>query len=288
MSVSESSQAEKMKAALVRANLTGNEIQRRLIERIELEYDKGNQADIQLINLCENMLWELDNKGKDPFVSHRDKLHQLIDAQSGAAPQQKFSWQKAICAIAAVLVLCVGIGAILKSTWIGTGSSPDGQQYIVQGHEASMKVIEKAIAEHEGINFIQVESVSEFSEHLGFDPGIPETIGDKWQFGKGNIAIFPDAIQLSNKYTNRNQPDSYINYVCTYFTDAMNAYLTYEQNCEGEEIELANGSAYMSINLDNSSACWQREMMVSMLSGTFDKQEGLEIITELIGGRQND
>lgn len=287
MSMHESSQAEKLKAAIMEADLAPHEIRRRLVERVEIEYEKGEQADIRLIDICERMLAQLEEPAGEPFVSHKASIHQKIDEKGKCKTRNQHSWYFPIrvAAVATAIWVCLScIGSLLHWEWLGNSTSYDGQQHTIQGYEIGVDTIHRAIAEHEDTAIITINDVHDFYAYLGFEPGIPETVGGSWLATTGNVSFFPNFIQVGMKYVHRSMPNRYVTYVRYYFLDMENAYIAYEQNCAGEKVELSSGVAYISTNEDNSSACWQQGIIVSLVTGTFKQQEGIEIIKELCGG----
>lgn len=287
MSMNESSRAEKLKAAVMEANLAPQEIKRRLIERIEIEYEKGKQADVRLIDICERMLMQLETPTGEPFVSHKANIHQRIDDESGRETRRQHHWHfpmRAIAAAVAILVGVTGVGSLLHWKWIEHSSSYDEQQRIVKGYDVGIDVVQKAIAANEGATNITIDSVDKFEAYLGFEPGLPSTVDEKWTATVGFIGILPETIQIGMNYAHCDMPDRYMTYIRYYFIDPENAYITFEQDYDGEEVKLSMGSAYFSMNMGDTTACWQRGTTVSFATGRFDTQEGIKIVEELFGG----
>ena len=275
--------------AIEYGTLPTDEMQRRLIELIQREANRTDgSADEELISACLNLMEHLQKREHVEDAGRYATLNQRI----ADAIQQKQQLQnrrqtvfRAIGAIAAVLVLIIGIGGPLRWTWFKSWSTPDEQQHVIMGHEISVDVVAKAIAENEANEPIVVSDFSEFEKHLGFDPKIPAVLCGEWTESYGSIRYFSGYIQIVAKYTHTRKPEKSIACTITYFTDIEFAYLSFEQNCEGEQKNIHGVDVYLSNNIDRNSATWYNHNMYARVVGHLSSDEVSDILLELIGVR---
>ena len=163
-------------------------------------------------------------------------------------------------------------------------STPDGQQYVVQGHEITSQMIETAIAEHEsGASMITV-AVSQLQEELGFDPGIPQVLADTYVAGESLIYFLPRMIQINTNYRTTTSDNYAFLYVVNLYSDVDAAYVSIEQDRNGRSTIINNQRVYTSVNMDYNVACWQVGRSVYTMSFTKDIDCTEKIINELLGG----
>lgn len=290
MSENCSSQMTKIMAAIKEGHLTKNEMEGRLKAAIDHEYAHGNPPNAALINACEDLLLHLEGDELS-FTSSNVRLHQLIE-QNGCKESHSRSWAmrplRLAVAFMVVIAISFGIGSAVRWQWFDIGSTPDEQQYFVKGQEVSVDAIQRAIAEHEETPLIILDDMAELSFHLGFEPMLPRHVNSVWKAVRSTIFFFPDYIQLCTTYIHQENDSRTMNYTQNYYTNINNAYLSFEQKCEGERVALNGQSVYVSINMDRPTACWQNEMTVYAVSGDFDYEDIPQILSELNGGEQNE
>ena len=75
-------------------------------------------------------------------------------------------------------------------------------------------------------------------------------------------------------------------YDVTYFTDGENSYATFEQNAEGETLNLSGQTIYYSYNVEKLRCVWQDHLIVYSLTCQLELEEVLKIITSVGGMKQ--
>lgn len=274
--------------AIEYGTLPTDETQRRLMELIQKEASRTDgPADEDRLSACIDLMERLQGREHVEDEARIAALNQRI-AESIQKKQRRQKHRhtafRAVGAIAAVVVLLVGIGVPLRWTWFESWSTPDEQQHVIMGHEITVDMVASAIAENEAKEPIVVSDFSEFEEHLGFDPIIPTSLGSDWIADYGALHFFTGYIKITVRYAHRE--DSNLSLACTinYYDDIEYAYFSFEQNVEGVIVQVDDFEVYVSDNVDRSAACWYNNNMYVWLSGNIEADDMLVLISELIGG----
>lgn len=273
--------------AIENGALPPDETQRRLIGLIQKEATRiDGPANEELISACMNLMERL--QGCEP-VEDGARIAALNQRIADAIQEKKRNqerWRttfRTVGAVAAVLVLLLGIGIPLRWTWFVSWSTPDEQQHVIMGHEITVDMVATAIAENKANEPIVVSDFSEFEKHLGFDPGIPFVLSDEWVADYGSIRYFSGYIQIVAMYVHMEDPDASITCTINYFADIEYAYFSFEQNCEGEKQRIQSLDFYLSNNIKRNSATWFNNNMYAKVTGQITSAETVEILLRLIG-----
>jgi hypothetical protein len=271
--------------AIENGTLLPDETERRLCALIEEEVTRTDaQPDEEYISACIALWEELHGKTDAEYEARAARLRLRIDDAIRAREKhgKLRGWGfKALIATAAMIVLLVGIGIPLRWVWFENWSTPDEQQHVIMGHEITVDMVEKAMAENAHIGSVTVEHPSELAEYLGFDPGIPATLGQAWRVDRSTIRYFSGYIRVSTMY--QHQDDSSRRLTCTihFYTDIEFAYFSFEQSREGDAVCIDGKEIYVSINNKRKSASWYDNAMFIHVSG--DEDNIVQILCELIG-----
>ena len=259
-------------------DVSHEEIERRLNALIEAEIEKTDgPADMAMIEACQALLMQLHDCHPDTACIGSAGVQN--DEQK---PCRKFiGWRIAIAA--AVIVLVVGAVGY-RYQWLGGTSTLDGQQYIVQGHEITTSMIETAIAEHSGYAQCQIRDNAELISFLGFDPCIPSELAGKWQAEQYDILLLPNFVQINIKYASSSKSDHDIVYTQSWFLNVKEAFMSIEQNAEGESFRIESTDVYMSQNSERILLSWQEGLSANLLSVEGDMDTIMKVVQEMIGG----
>lgn len=254
------------------------EIERRLNALIEAEIEKTDgPADMAMIEACQALLMQLHDCHPDTAC-----IGSAGAQNDERKPCRKFTgWRIAIAA--AVIVLVVGAVGY-RYQWLEGTSTLDGQQYIVQGHEITTSMIETAIAEHSGYAQCQIQDTAELISFLGFDPCIPSELAGKWQAEQYDILLLPNFVQINIKYASSSRSDHDIVYTQSWFLNVQEAFMSIEQNADGESFRIESTDVYMSRNSERILLSWQEGLSANLLSVESDKDTLMEVVQEMIGG----
>ena len=271
--------------------LPTDEMDRRLMDLIMKEADRTDgPADEELILTCLDLMDVLQGRAHEVDMVRINALNQRIAnaiQKMKKREKRRRTAFRAIGAIAAALVLIVALGVPLRWTWFESWSTPDEQQHVIMGHEITVDMVASAIAENEMKEPIVVSDFSEFEEHLGFNPSLPTTLCQRWVANYGLIRYFSGYISVVAMYSDSENPDSNITCTINYFTDIDYAYLSFEQNAEGEKVSLGNTDVYLSDNIERNSATWYNKNMYARVTGQLTSTDVANLLLELIGVRND-
>lgn len=273
--------------AIEYGTLPTDETQRRLMELIQKEANRiDGPADEELMSACIDLMERLQGREHVEDEARIAALNQRI-AESIQKKQRRQKHRhtafRAVGAIAAVVVLLVGIGVPLRWTWFESWSTPDEQQHVIIGHEITVDMVTAAIAENEAKEPIPISDFAEFEKHLGFDPTIPLALCNDWTADHGLIQFFSGYIQIVARYVHTENPEKSITCTVCYFTDVEYAYFSFEQNYEGEQMSIQGMDVYLSNNVERNSATWYNNNMYAQVVGMVSSEEAVELLLRLIG-----
>ena len=240
---------DKLRQEMLSGKITYDDIVRRLTKAIESEYLKESPS-IDFIDSCEDFLWEIETEGKQKFVSVSDRYlgaieqHVEITAkeQTKRSPVMGFAKRIALISAAFAILIFFTQGAI-HFEWFTQHSSTDEQQYIIQGHEITVNVIETCIAEHNAFDSIKTTSWDELCSFLGFSPQIisPSVFHVDNTLYKAYIE--PGVVMIDVLY--KTDPhDAVAVMTVQYYTDPEEALFIFEQDAAGEHLKIGNQSVY--------------------------------------------
>lgn len=264
--------------------LTYDETERRLQQLIDEETSQiEHPANADMLDACYSLLLQLHTHGSITYRSEKERNWQAIRQRVQAHRQRSDVWRKVVLSAAAAFTLLF-LGSLLHFHWFEGTSTPDGQQYVVQGHEITSQMIETAIAEHEnGASMITV-TVSQLQEELGFDPGIPQVLADTYVAGESLIYFLPHMVQIYTNYRTMNDNTFAISYVINLYSNIDAAFVSIEQDKNGNSMIINDQIVYTSANMEYNVACWQVGHSVHTMSFNRDIDCTEKIINELLGG----
>lgn len=280
---------DELRKEVLSGKITYDDIVKRISVAIEIEYLKES-PDTDFINVCEDFLWEIGTDGKQPFTSVSERCLETIvrfeqnEAKSTWEGEQSngFARRFATVLVAFALLFFV-VQGVSGLKWFSQGSSPDGQQYIIKGHEITLDIIKESIAEHEDFSEIRTERWDELCDFLGFTPSIiaPEALNADIVHYEAYVE--PEQIMINGLYKS-SQNENQVILAIQYYTDPSEAIFMFEQDATGEFVSLGSQTVYVTSNVDRTSIGWVQESTYTLLNGTFEPSEGIEIVKELIGG----
>ena len=264
--------------------LTYDETERRLQQLIDEETSQiEHPANADMLDACYSLLLQLHTHGSITYRSEKERNWQAIRQRVQAHRHRSDVWRKIGLSAAAAFTLLF-LGSLLHFHWFEGTSTPDGQQYVVQGHEITSQMIETAIAEHKGLQVYDVEDTAQLASLLGFDPAVPTSLNNEW-FAQGcTLTFFPDYIHLVIRYDSSVKEADSIIYSQFFFCDANNAYLSFEQSADGVHQFVDKYDIYISENEGRITCVWHDQFIVSNLVGQIGEDESLTLVKVLLGG----
>ncbi len=276
--------------AIENGALPPDETQRRLMELIQKEATRiDGPANEELISACMDLMERLQGRESVEDGARIAALNQRIaDAiQKKKRNQERLRTTfRTVGAIAAMLVLLVGIGIPLRWTWFESWSTPDEQQHVIMGHEITVDMVASAIAEkvETDSNTISITDVAQIDDILGLELNIPSILANDWIARDGYINYSPGYIKISLVYANEQDDNRKLTCIVNLYTDVEYAYFSFEQSREGDHVSINGIDLYVSDNVERSSVCWYNNAMYMRAVGQADKNEITEIVLSLIGG----
>lgn len=274
--------------AIEYGDLPSEEIERRVQNLYDTEVLKTNEsANMEMITVCQSLLWELKTHGKFSYEDHSEKIRAAVEKEYAAWTKRRYRQRVAlkVGAVAAAIVLVLGANSFLHLGWFWGMSTPDGQQYIIQGHEINGDMIQSAIAKNQDVLQVSCEDAADLQGCLGFDPEIPQIVSKQFHLVECQVFFFPNMIQVNAYYGGPENNDYSISYILNLYTDVDAAFVSIEQNENGNYITVDGQSLYLTTNMEYSVACWQTGNSVHSLSMSGTIQNVKEIITEFFGGK---
>lgn len=279
---------DKLRQEVLSGRITYDDIVRRLTMAIETEYLKES-PNIDFIESCEDFLWEIRATEEQKYVSVRDRYLKAIGQHTKVttpiharnASAIGFAKRIALVCTAFVVLICLTQGAI-RFRWFSQNSSSDEQQYIIQGHSITIDLITNSIAEHDQFDSIVTNSWDEFSQFLGFIPSIIAPSSLSASDTQYTAFIEEDVIKLIIQYRFTSRSPTVL--TIHHYIDAEEAHISFEQDKDGEQIEIDGVAVYRSTNIERNSFTWLCGATVYNIAGSLETDEYSRIIQELLGG----
>lgn len=276
--------------AIEYGTLPTDETQRRLMELIQKEANRTDgPADEELMSACIDLMERLQGREHVEDEERIAALNQRIADAIQKKQQSQERWHtafRAVGAIAAVVVLLVGIGVPLRWTWFESWSTPDEQQHVIMGHEITVDMVASAIADSAELDTttVAVNDFAQIDEILGLPLSIPSVLAGEWIASNGFINYAPGYIKVSLVYKNANDSNQQVAAVINLYSDIEYAYFSFEQSRNGELISSNGIEYYVSDNMGQTSACWYNAATLIFLTGDIEVDQMTNLVISLIGG----
>ncbi len=281
------SSTERILNAIEFGRLSTDETERRLIALIENEINKTDAAaDIELIDACQSLLWELHTHGTMEYDSHTIQNRECIMSRIEKLEKRRqhvIQFCKYGGAIAASFILLLGVCGKLNWAWFERSSIQDEQQFVIQGHEVSVEMISSAIAENGGNGIFEMTSIQQLDSFLGFSTGIPQELLYNLKTDACSVVILPDQINVFTVYVSEID-NSYLSYTISYFMEMDEAYISFEQSNTGTVNVILGEKVYQTQNMDKRVFSWHEGSAVHTISAQLQQEELIEIVKELLQG----
>ena len=259
--------------------LSQEETVRRLEELVRLELEKGGEkSDVELITQAEDLLQEMLAKDAQPIESREAETKAAV-LRRIAVEKKRQHIRKAALKVASVaaafMVLLIGDG-ILNRGWFKNYSTPDGQQYVVQGQEINPGIISEGVADYEPrTGELTTANLDEAIKFLGFEPDLPTWIPDGWMLTSYEVGVITDETIIKATYA---KADDMIVYIQKRYADLDNAYASFEQNAEGHVTIIGNTEVYCSENINRARYNWKKDNDVFSLAGKLSNEDANQMI----------
>ena len=271
---------EQLKHSIATGEMTGSELVRRLQMMIQHEISKPEkEVDTEFIEACSSLIEivypDITKRPEGYYEEQEAKFKLRLRQREKARKRQRIS-RPAIAVAAVLVIVFLSVGS-LRFHWFTAESTPDQQQLIIQGHEVSVDMVAKAIAEHQEEGYFETSDINELDKYLGFSVSKQMIKFDSWRLIRLTCSTSPISIIASFEYKNDVENKSIVQFI-TWFSNAENALLSFEQNAEGN-IEAINGvNVYFMSNYDYNTCIWIDNVTVYTFSSNTLQMEELELL----------
>ena len=260
-----------------------NEAVHRLEALLQSEIErKDKAADMELVEACEELLWQIGTQGRLKFEDKRKENQAALMRRLERKRRRTAALRmgtRAAAAFAVILVLAVLGDGILKREWLSGNSTEDEQQYAIQGQSIDPGLVEEGVAAGDDniadrLITTDWESVVAF---LGTEPLRPDHLPEGWRVGHYHAIRFDDEQILTISYINEADPTATMKFLWDHYFSVEAANLALEQNKDGELMEIGGIRVYRSSNMEKNRFVWIEGTTVCSLTTTCDAKE-IEVV----------
>ena len=281
---------DQIKKSIVNGTLNASIAIERVSRLMEHELSKPeNEVDYSLVRSCTEFMEKLSSQGNSKYTTHfvenRERIRQQLFDISKQQEKRKLTLS-VLKAITVLMVLGVLVGTgQFKYHWFSLFPSDDEQQMVITGHEISIELINRAIAEHNSYAQISTTTTEEIAEFLGFEPLYPPVDRSSWEEVEANVYIYPDYIRISCTYQSPTQEQLY--YRISYYNDYENAIYSFEQNLMGIERIIGGTTVYESDNYSQKALSWiSKNAIISIYGNDLENSQLYQLAEDMIGGKE--
>lgn len=269
-------------------NISQSVTVRRLEAALQSEIDrKDKAADMELVESCEELLWQIGTQGKlvfeDRSKENQAALMQRLERKRRRTAAQRLG-MRATAAITAILMLIVVGDGILNREWLSGHSADDGQQYAIQGQSIDPGLVEAGVAASDDsiADSLTTTDWGAVIAFLGMEPMRPDYLPDGWRVGQYHAARFDDKLILNIIYINEADPTATMIFLWDHYFSVEAANLALEQNGDGELVEIGGILVYRSSNMEKNRFVWIDGTTVCSLTTTCDVKEAEAVVSSLL------
>lgn len=271
---------EQLKHSIATGEMTGSELVRRLQMMIQHEISKPEkEVDTEFIEACSSLIEivypDITKRPEGYYEEQEAKFKLRLRQREKARKRQRIS-RPAIAVAAVLVIVFLSVGS-LRFHWFTAESTPDQQQLIIQGHEVSVDMVAKAIAEHQEEGYFETSDINELDKYLGFSVSKQMIKFDSWRLIRLTCSTSPISIIASFEYKNDVENKSIVQFI-TWFSNAENALLSFEQNAEGNIEDINGVNVYFMSNYDYNTCIWIDNVTVYTFSSNTLQMEELELL----------
>lgn len=276
---------QEIKEKIAAGVISREEACKQLAAAIEAERRKED-ADVDYINACEDLLLEIHNGGEWPAFPTAEQYaaemqkHMQVKKKAALLPRSRWAWRCA-AVLTALLVLVLACGnRVFRWQWLTETSTEDEQQVVIRGHEIVVSVFPPSLAEYETEQLMVTEEWDEATAFLGVVPELPQvgSLGfEPLQYG---AIIDPTAKVLYVCYQSQQNTEKHLIYGIHYITDPAEAYFSFEQNERGRYCSIGGQRVYCAQNIERPLFIWPDTEGdgFHFLAGNISFEEGRQII----------
>ena len=262
-----------------------NEAVHRLEALLQSEIErKDKAADMELVEACEELLWQIGTQGRLKFEDKRKENQAALMRRLERKRRRAVALRvvtRATAVVAAILVLAVLGDGILNREWLSGNSTDDGQQYAIQGQSIDPGLVEEGIAtgDDDTADSLTTTDWRAVVAFLGMEPALPAHLPEGWRIGHYHAIRFDDEQILTISYINEADPTATMKFLWDHYFSVEAANLALEQNKDGELMEIGGIRVYGSSNMEKNRFVWIDGMTVCSLTTTCDAKDAEAVVS---------
>lgn len=265
------------------SNMTPESMESYLLEAIELEEQKPvEQQDAAMLAVYEKVLFAL--RANKPLMTRkeegRERINTYLHNHSVNRPRQSAT-RRVLLAFVCMAVIFLGVEVFANREWIFGRTTDDGEQYVIEGDRIDANLLAQGQADTESKHImITTTSMDEVAGVLGYVPPMPQSIPDGWSLQSINIERTKGLNRFAALYGNLHT--KYIlKYEIRTYEDAKRASMEFEQNNEGELIQMNGTAIYAFMNTEIHALLWTDKLSVCSIQGPLSNEELMKIATSI-------
>lgn len=280
---SENEPLEALKKKIASGKITLEDMNRRLETAIEAELRKPTaEMDGAFVRSCQDLLFELNSP--TAYVSKAAQYERKWEAYRIKHRKRLALRRRALMLVSiasAFLVLFVIGDGLLRREWFTGRSTPDGQQYVLEGHvfDPGLVMTGNAVISPDGQS-MTTDSLSDVQSFLGFTPQTPGWLPEGWALMEYQCHHIEQVQWILTIFLHENEDENLI-YEVNVYSDMAAASDEVEQNAQGESLLIKGREVYSSSNFDTASAMWLEGKTSNLLYGPISEQDLLRIVSEI-------
>lgn len=279
---SDNTKLQAIVSALDNGRLTPLEVCRRLKLILEKEYDKPtSDRNEELVLVCEKLLYEIYTKS--PYVSRKEESKKALKERLKAVPR-RFSLfvHRSLIAVCVLFVIAVGVEVLFGHEWLTGTSSPDEEQYQIEGHKAEVNTLPDGHADSEDTyGQLRTSNLDEVQAFLGYTPELPTWLPEGWALKDYHVIRAPAITKFSIRYVNKAANDYLLTYSFVVYGDINQATIAFEQERSGVAMSVDGISVYISDNTIERNSIWIDGKTCFCISGLLTDDETVAIIKSI-------
>ncbi|MCR5370576.1 MAG: hypothetical protein K6E83_07705, partial [Clostridium sp.] len=249
--------------------MTAEELKSRLRMLIDAELAKDSRdIDTDFVTACDDLLTELSPSALPREAGYFDRQWAAIQRRLRAREERRRAFARASAIAAAAVLVVVLLGTVsFKMRWFKPYSTPDGQEYRIDGQQISIQSVAQAINKREIGTSYQTERMEEIEAFLGFslEGSVPELEG--WKTESFSAENLEKEIRLDILFRRDGQEGEPLHYLIRWITDLNYLYEAAQPEGEGEYVTVGGSSVFRREEDGGVSYTWSRGMEVYTLTG---------------------
>jgi len=275
---------EQLKHSIATGEMTGSELVRRLQMMIQHEISKPEkEVDTELIEACSSLIehvYPAIAERPEGYYEEQEAKFKLRLQQKEKERRRQRILRPAIAFAAVLVIVFLSVGS-LRFHWFTAESTPDQQQVIIQGHEVSVDMVEKAIAEHDAESIYETNSIDEIEKYLGIPLRYLDLQSQEWLIESISAITHRDSITTIVRYKSSTDNSEQFRYIITFFINPNDVTLDIEQEKAGNKKKVNNVTVYYSTNASISNCSWIAGIAVHNIATTMPMDSLFSIIDHL-------